>query len=94
MGPGGLELRARHTVHSNRSRAAEKRDERAALHSITSSAVARSDGGTVSPSAFAAFRLMTSSNLVDCTTGRSAGFSPGVDAYLTIGLSQAGSVTQ
>src|SRR6266542_414264 len=45
-------------------------------YSITSSAVASSDGGTVRPSAFAAFRLMTSSNLVDCTTGRSAGFSP------------------
>jgi Potassium-transporting ATPase A subunit len=32
--------------------------------------------GTVRPSAFAVLRLMTSWTLVDCTTGRSAGFSP------------------
>jgi hypothetical protein len=30
----------------------------------------------VRPSAFAVFRLMTNSNLVDCTTGRSAGLAP------------------
>jgi hypothetical protein len=35
-------------------------------HSITSSARASSEGGTVSPSAFAVLRLMTSSNLVLC----------------------------
>ena len=35
-------------------------------HSITSSAVASSVCGTVSPSAFAVLRLMTSSNLVGC----------------------------
>src|SRR6516164_5981315 len=45
-------------------------------HSITTSAPARSDGGTVSPSALAVIRLMLNSNLVDCTTGRSAGFAP------------------
>ena len=45
-------------------------------HSITSSARASSVGGTSRPSAFAVLRLMTSSNLVDCCTGRSAGFSP------------------
>ena len=44
-------------------------------HSITSLARASSDGGTVRPSALAASRLMTNSNLVDCCTGRSAGFS-------------------
>src|SRR5262249_20704911 len=50
--------------------AADERDECAALHhSITSSAIASSVGGTVRPSALAAFRLITSSNLVDCTTG-------------------------
>src|SRR6516165_4846871 len=60
-----------------RCRAAEKRDEVAtAAHSITSSAVASSDGGTVSPSALAVLRLITSSNLVGACTGRSAGFSP------------------
>ena len=32
--------------------------------------------GTVRPSALAVLRLMTNSNLVDCTTGKSPGFSP------------------
>jgi hypothetical protein len=45
-------------------------------HSITSSAVASSVGGTSRPSALAVLRWMTNSNLVGCTTGRSAGFSP------------------
>src|SRR5215510_573612 len=40
------------------------------LHSKTSSARASSAGGMVSPSAFAVFRLMTSSNLLACTTGK------------------------
>src|SRR5262249_32174276 len=43
---------------------------------ITSSARASSMGGTSSPSARAVGRLMMKSNLVDCTTGRSVGFSP------------------
>ena len=45
-------------------------------HSITSSARCNSDGGIVSPSAFEVFTLMTSSNLVGCSTGRSAGLAP------------------
>src|SRR5262245_47941141 len=45
-------------------------------HSITSSAMASTDGGTSRPSAFAVLRLMGSSNLVAACTGRSAGFSP------------------
>jgi len=45
-------------------------------HSITSSARASSVGGTSRPSVLAVLRLMTNSNLVDCTTGRSAGLSP------------------
>src|SRR5215471_6878122 len=60
----------------NRSRAAEQRDERAALHSITSSARLSSAAGTVRPSILAVWALMTSSNLVDCSTGRSAGLTP------------------
>ena len=55
---------------------AEQRDELAALHSITSSARASTVGGTSRPSAFAVFRLITSSYLVGACTGRSAGFSP------------------
>ena len=45
-------------------------------YSITSSARASTDGGTVRPSALAVLRLMTSSYLVGACTGRSAGFSP------------------
>src|SRR5437016_3144582 len=57
-------------------RAAEKRDELAARHSITSSARASSVGGTVRPSALAVVRLITRSNLVGCWIGRSPGFAP------------------
>jgi hypothetical protein len=46
------------------------------LYSITSSAVASSVCGTVRPSAFAVVRLMMRSNLVGCSTGRSAGLAP------------------
>ena len=45
-------------------------------YSITSSARASSIGGISRPSAFAVLRLITSSNLVDRITGRSAGFLP------------------
>jgi hypothetical protein len=57
-------------------RAAEQRDELAAFHSITSSAVESKVGGTVRPSILAVWPLMTSSNLVDCATGKFAGFAP------------------
>ena len=45
-------------------------------HSITSSARARIDGGTVRSSASAVFRLITRSKAVGCWTGRSAGLAP------------------
>src|SRR5262249_31641115 len=45
-------------------------------YSITSSARARSVGGMVIPSGSAVLRLITSSNLVGCSTGRSEGFAP------------------
>src|SRR5262249_57558666 len=45
-------------------------------YSITSSASARSLAGISRPSALAVLRLITSSNLVDCWIGRSAGLSP------------------
>src|SRR5262249_43489893 len=45
-------------------------------HSITSSARCCKNKGTSSPSAFAVLRLMTSSNFVGCSTGRSAGLAP------------------
>ena len=46
----------------------------AASHSITSSALASSVGGTVRPSDLAVFRLMTNAVFVDCWTGRWATF--------------------
>jgi hypothetical protein len=60
---------------------------------ITSSAVANSVSGTSMPSALAAVSLMTNSNLVDCTTGGSAGFgaledAAGIDADLAKQLRQ------
>src|SRR5262249_25549665 len=74
-----LLLRARRERPHGR-RAAEQRDELAARHrcnhSITSSARARSEDGTSSPSALAVLRLITSSNLVGAWIGRSPGFSP------------------
>src|SRR5262245_45866289 len=59
-----------------RCRAAEQRDERAAHHSITSSAQALSVGGISRPTVRAVGRLVNKSNLVDCITGRSLGLSP------------------
>ena len=41
-------------------------------YSITSSARASSDGGTVRPNAFAVLRLITSSNFVGCSMGKSS----------------------
>jgi hypothetical protein len=62
---------------TRRRRAAEQRYELAALHhSITSSARARTLAGISMPSALAVLRLITSSYLVGCWTGRSPGFSP------------------
>jgi Mechanosensitive ion channel len=45
-------------------------------YSSTSSTIANTPGGMARLSAFAVLRLMTRSNLVACSTGRSPGFSP------------------
>jgi hypothetical protein len=81
-----LERHVRSTLHNRPPQAAPPCPFRATnrlmhrsnwrLYSITSSARASSAGGMVSPRVLAVFRLMTSSNLVDCTTGRSTGFAP------------------
>ena len=47
-----------------------------AAYSITSSARAEIIGGTSMPSAFAVFKLMTNSNLVVWTTGKSVTLAP------------------
>src|SRR5262249_59496485 len=52
-------------------------DERSPVHyRMISSARTNSDCGIVRPSALAVLRLITNSNLVGCSTGRSAGFGP------------------
>jgi len=45
-------------------------------YSITSSATLRSLSGIVRPSALAVLRLITSSNVVGCSIGKSPGFAP------------------
>src|SRR5258706_12284683 len=57
-------LRARRERPRSR-RAAEQGNELTPLHSITSSAMESTPGGTSMPSACAVCRLMTNSNLVD-----------------------------
>src|SRR5262249_22453097 len=69
-------LRPRQDRPADGRRAAEQRDELAASHSITSSARNRNDSGIVRPSALAVLRLIASSNLTGCSTGRSAGLVP------------------
>src|SRR5262249_60060635 len=63
-------LRARRERPRRGRRAAEKRDELAPLHSITSSARASTVAGTSRPSILAVVRVMTNSTLVACTTAR------------------------
>jgi hypothetical protein len=45
-------------------------------HLISLFARASNSGGIVTPIFFAVFRLITSSNFVGCSTGRSAGLAP------------------
>src|SRR5262249_9200599 len=56
--------------------AAKSRNERPAVHSITSSARASSVDGMSSPSALAALRLIISSYLTGSSIGKSPGFAP------------------
>src|SRR5262249_57408654 len=72
--PLGL-LRARREQPRHRC-AAKERDELAAVHSITHSARPSSGRGTVSPSALAVLRLITSVYFSDCWIGKSPGFVP------------------
>ena len=65
--------------HSNRRSGPQpdvSNHSKRSLYSMTSLASARSFGGILSPIAFAAFRLTTSSILVGCNTGKSADLEP------------------
>src|SRR5262249_46904099 len=68
-------LRA-HRERPRRSRAAEQRDQFPPPHSITSSARESRSSEILTPSALAVLRFITSSNLVDCSTGSSAELAP------------------
>src|SRR6516164_8665113 len=57
-------------------RAGEQRDERAPLHSITSSARASKLSGMARPSVLTVLTLIVSSYLIGCCTGNSATFAP------------------
>src|SRR5262249_25360201 len=74
--PHALGLLRTRRERPRRCRTAEKREELAPPHSITSSARCRNASGMVRPSTFAVVRLMTRSNLVGCSTGMSAGLVP------------------
>src|SRR5262249_61379138 len=68
-------LRARRE-RPRRRRAAEQGNELAPFHSITSSARASNLSGILRPSALAVFALITSSNFVGCSTGKSPALAP------------------
>ena len=61
---------------TTRARSCREQSQRDPHYSITSSARASTPGGIARPSAFAVLRLITSSNLVGCKTGKSAGLAP------------------
>src|SRR4029077_17055874 len=69
-----LLLRAQRT--RRRQRSAQQQHQLTPVHSMTSSARARIEGGTVRPRALAVLRLTTSSNVVGCWTGRLACLAP------------------
>src|SRR5438105_1035734 len=74
--PHALGLLCARGERAGDGRAANKCDELAPSHSITSSARASTVAGTSRPSALAVLRLITVSYLVGACTGRSAGISP------------------
>src|SRR5262249_38662545 len=78
--PVGIDLRnCNSRDHWQRGRARgqmQKLPSVGKFHSITPSAMAESPGGISRPSALAALRLITNSNLVDCSTGRSLALAP------------------
>src|SRR4051812_4546518 len=77
--PGTYRLAPLTTKSASRSPHSVQRNSRAqsgTAYSITSSARARIDGGTVRPSTLAVLRLMKRLNVVGCWTGSSAGLAP------------------
>jgi hypothetical protein len=76
MSAGVVQTGRKQPLHAQPAHVAERHRGAGGLlgiHSITSSARARTDAGMVMPSVFALFRLITSSNTVGCSIGSSAG---------------------
>jgi hypothetical protein len=73
---GGLLGKFCHATRAARTDAIDPKLSRRRLYSITASARPRRGNGNVIPMDLAVFILMTNSTLVDCWTGKSAGFSP------------------
>jgi hypothetical protein len=73
---GDLCDRGRHPKPVTTTALSMRSKQRRGTHSISPSACAMRRRGTVSPSALAVLRLITSSNLVGCSTGRSPGLAP------------------
>ena len=79
MGPAPRQMRGHRTLPTPNKILIPPRasgQERPRRHSITSSARARTVGGTVRPSALAVLRLITISILVENSIGRSPGLAP------------------
>ena len=74
--PGGEYPQLRTLIGAARSRIRAINWSSTNGYSITSSARCCRNKGTSTPIAFAVFRLITSSNFVGCSTGRSAGLVP------------------
>ena len=72
----GLQLHRQLGAESGHPSNYDLTDAKVTSYSMTSSARATIEGGTVRPSAFAVLRLTTSSNVAGCWTGRSAGLAP------------------
>jgi hypothetical protein len=75
LGEEGVPL-GQHAHRPSLAQAGGVRKMSAVCYSMTWSARASSDGAIVRLSALAVLRLMTSSNFVACSTGRSAGLAP------------------
>src|SRR5262249_34259705 len=74
-----IEARHQHPLHAQFAYVAERHRRAVWLlrhHSMTLSARARMLSEIVSPSSLAVLRFNTNSNLVGCSTGKSAGFAP------------------
>jgi hypothetical protein len=72
----GVRRRSTSACPTSMETAAGEKEVLQVAHSMTSSARSSKDGGIVNPRAFAVFMLITISNVVGCSTGKSADLAP------------------